>query len=131
MHYKKCAKCVSSSQKSKIGPTARLQKVIQTHFSCIINPPCHSQLFQSNQMPPSSAAFSLCSVPVVPALQSRDQTWQCNSTEGCKKGTISMKRGHKRSQNPLSKFLPSRGGKPLMLNFRYNMDAHHLEQHRL
>lgn len=48
--------------------------------------PCHSQLFQSSLRPPSSAVSSLCSVPVVPALQSRDQTWLCNSRgEGCKK----------------------------------------------
>lgn len=41
--------------------------------------PCHSQLVQSGLTPPSSAVSSLCSVPVVPVWQSRDQIWLCNS----------------------------------------------------
>lgn len=80
-HDRKCAKFLKMCQQVKSLKTV----TSQTHI--II--PCHSQLFQSNRMPPSSAASSLCSVPVVPALQSRDQTWQCNSRGvGCKRNRV-------------------------------------------
>lgn len=65
-------KCVSLGLKTT-------ESYLNDHFNHI-TVPCHSQLFQSSRMPPSSAASSLCSAPVVQALRSRDQTWQCNST---------------------------------------------------
>lgn len=55
-------------------------------FNRPVTVPCHSRLFQSSLMQPSSAESSLCSVLVVPVLQSRDQTWLCSSRKlGCKK----------------------------------------------
>lgn len=66
------SKCVSLGLKTT-------ESYLNNHFNHI-TVPCHSQLFQSSRMPPSSATSSLCSAPVVQALRSRDQTWQCNST---------------------------------------------------